>query len=167
MSALRSSKGSGGDGSGAEMLDCASPIMETPDAVDRVVALAVPEPDVRNPLPVVLVKDGTVVLSYMAFVGRRDAHVIVSFHVAFAHRFGPPGRSALASHPLAARGLKSDGAFEVKSSTWAREACGGKGKHYFFTFRDALFECVAEGFGAETIDEDADVVRLMSRRLYK
>jgi len=141
--------------------------MNSPDEVDRVVALAVPEPDVRNPLPVVLAKDGTVVLSYMAFVGRRDAHIIVSFHVAFAHRFGPPDKKNLASHPLAAHGLKPDGAFEIRASTWARESCGGKGKHYVFTFRDAVFECVAEGFGAETIDEDADVVRLMARRLYK
>ncbi len=134
---------------------------------DRVVAIPVPDPDVENPLPIVLAKDGTVVLSYAAWVGRRHAHAIVSFHRAFGHRFGPPDRAGLAAHPLAARGLKADGAFEVKDSSWTRDAHGGRGKHYAFTFRDGLFECAAEGFGSETIDEEDDVVRLMSRRLYK
>ncbi len=138
--------------------------MGAPDP-DRVAPLAIPEPDRENPLPIVLAKDGTVVLSCMSYVAGRDEHVIVAFHVAYAHRFGPPDRAALAAHPLAARGLKADGAFEVKNSSWAREA--GKGKHYAFTFRDALFECLADGYGSETIEEDADVVRLMTRRLYQ
>jgi hypothetical protein len=141
--------------------------METPDDKDRVVPIAVPDPDVDNPLPIALAKDGTVVLSYMSFFARKDVHVIVSFHTAFGHRLGPPDRRGLSAHALAARGLKRDGAFEVKNSSWARETFGGKGKHYVFTFKDATFECVAEGYGTETIDEDDDVVRLMSRRLYK
>ncbi|HEX4048859.1 MAG TPA: hypothetical protein VH309_13530 [Elusimicrobiota bacterium] len=139
----------------------------TPEDRDRAVPLAVPPPDAENPLPIVLAKDGTVVLSYMAFVARKDAHIIVSFHVAFAHRFGPPDRRGLAAHPLAARGLKPDGAFEVKDSSWSREFPGGKGRHYVFAFRDGVFECLAEGYGSETIDEDDDAVRLMARRLYK
>lgn len=141
--------------------------MDTPDENDRVVRIPIPEPDVENPLPIVLAKDGTLVLSYLAWLGRKHSHIIVTFHVAFGHRFGPPDRRGAAAHPLAARGLKPDGAFEVKDSSWARGAFGGKGRHYLFTFRDAAFECVAEGYGAETIEEDADVVRLMARRLYK
>ncbi len=141
--------------------------MNTPSDQDRVVPLAVPEPDAENPLPIVLAKDGGVVLSYMAFFARKKAHVVVSFHVAFGHRLGPPDRRGLAAHPLAARGLKPDGAFEVKDSSWVRGSFGGKGRHYVFTFRDAVFECVAEGYGSETIDEDDDVVRLMARRLYR
>lgn len=143
-----------------------SRIMIDADQQDRVVPLPIPEPDVEHPLPIVVAKDGAVVLSYMAFVARKDMHIIVTFHVAFAHRFGPPDRGALASHPLAARGLKRDGVFEVKNSSWTR-AAGVKGKHYVFTFRDATFECLAEGYGSETIEEDADVVRLMARRLYR
>lgn len=138
--------------------------MDKPDERDRVVPITVPDPDVENPLPIVLAKDGTVVLSYMAFFAGKDAHVIVSFHVAYDHRFGPPDRRGLAAHPLTARGLKPDGAFEVKGSSWAR---GGKGKHYVFTFRDAVFECLADGYGSETIDEDDDAVRQMARRLYR
>jgi hypothetical protein len=139
---------------------------ETADQ-DRVVRIPVPEPDVGNPLPVVLAKDGTVVLSYMAFMTRWRKHVLVSFHVAFGHRLAALDRAGLAAHPLSARGLKPDGAFEVKGSSWVRAAFGGRGRHYAFTFKDALFECAAEGFGSETIEEDDDVVRLMSRRLYK
>ena len=138
-----------------------------PEETDRVVEIAIPVPDADNPLPIVLAKDGTVVLSYMAYVGRRDAHIIVSFHVAFGHEFGPPDKRGLAAHPLAGRGLKPDGAFEVKGSSWVRDSFAGKGRHYVFTFKDAVFECVAEGYGSETIDENDDVVRLMSRRLYK
>lgn len=141
--------------------------MAPTDETDRVVRIPVPEPDVEHPLPIVLSKDGALVLSYMAFLVRKDAHIILTFHYAFGHRFGPPDKKGLASHPLAARGLKADGAFEVKGSTWVRDSFGGKGKHYVFTFKDATFECVAEGYGSETIDEDADVVKLMARRLYK
>ncbi|MBI3564987.1 MAG: hypothetical protein HY079_07320 [Elusimicrobia bacterium] len=137
------------------------------DEADRVVPLPLQEPDVEHPLPIVLSKDGTVVVSYLAWLGRKHSHIIVTFHPSFGHRFGPPSRLGLAAHPLAARGLKKDGVFEVKGSTLVRDSYGGKGKHYVFTFKDAMFECVAEGYGSETIDEDADVVRLMSRRLYR
>ena len=141
--------------------------MDTPETKERVVAIPVPDPDVENPLPIVLAKDGTVVLSYMSFIGRKKVHVVVSFHYAFGHRLGPPDRNALADHPLTALGLKRDGAFEVKSSAWVRDVHGGKGRHYVFTFRDATFECAAEGYGSEEIDENDDAVRVMARRLYK
>lgn len=141
--------------------------MNNSEEKDRVVAIPVPDPDVDNPLPIVLSKDGTVVLSYVAFVANKDAHIMMTFHYAFGHRFGPPDRKGLASHPLAARGLKRDGVFEVLGSSWIRDSFGGKGRHYVLTFKDVLFECAAEGYGTEKIDENDDVVRLMSRRLYK
>lgn len=141
--------------------------MEAAPDHERVVPLPIPEPDVEHPLPIVLSKDGVLVLSYMAFLANRDKNIVVTFHTAYGHRFGPPSRASLASHPLAARGLKKDGAFEVKGSAWVRDAFGGKGKHYAFTFKDALFECVADGYGSETIEEDDDAVRVMARRLYK
>ena len=36
-----------------------------------------------------------------------------------------------------------------------------------FTFRDSVFECLAEDLGVELIREDDDTVKLMARRLYK
>ncbi len=141
--------------------------MHTSADIDRVVPLPLPEPDVDHPLPIVLTKEGVTVLSYMAFLKHKDMHIVVSFHTAFGHRFGPPDRGGVAAHPLAARGLKRDGVFEVLGSSWVRDSFGGKGRHYVFTFRDAMFEVAAEGYGSETIEEDADVVRLMSRRLYR
>lgn len=118
--------------------------------------LPLPEPDAKNPLPIVLAKDGVVVLSFMSFIRRAEAHVIVTFPVAFAHRFGPRGADA----------PKGDGAWEVPGSAWAA-AFGPKAKHFVFAFKDALFECAAEGCGEEVVEEDEDTVRLMSRRLYK
>ena len=106
------------------------PLLDPPDDQDHAVQLGTPQTNFDNPLPIVLAKDGTLVLF---------------------------------SHPLAALGLKPDGAYEVKNSSWARESYGGKGRHYVFAFRDAMFECC----GSETIDEDDDAVRVMSRRLYR
>ncbi|NNN04620.1 MAG: hypothetical protein HKL90_01835 [Elusimicrobia bacterium] len=131
--------------------------MEGSEAGERTVALAVLDPDFARPLPIVLAKDGTVVLSYLARRGHKSVHILVAFHVAFAHRLLPSSVGG------PARGE----AFEVKGSAWARDVGGGKGKHYVFIFPDATFECVAEGYGSETIEEDADVVRLMARRLYR
>ena len=72
---------------------------------------------------------------------------------------------------LAERGLKAHGAFEVENSSWARalEARDGAGrkKHFVFTFRDSVFECVANDIGVELIREDDDTIKLMSKRLYK
>lgn len=134
-----------------------TPATPMTDATERLVPLPVPEPDSAGALPISLAKDGVVVLSYKAFVNRTNAHVIVTFHPAVAHRVGP----------LAGRGLKPDRAYEVENSGWARVSFGGKGTHFLFTFQDSVFECVAAGYGAETTDEDDDAVRLMARRLYK
>ncbi len=55
----------------------------------------------------------------------------------------------------------------MKDSCGRESKFGGKGRHYVFTFRDAVFGGVAEGYGLETIDENDDVVRLMARRLFR
>lgn len=115
--------------------------------------LELPEPDEDAALPIVLAKDGAVVLSYMSFVARRDACVIVSFPICFAHRFEP-------------KESKGCAAYEVKDSPWAKEA-GLKAKHFVFEFPGKTFECLAEDFGSEISDEDDDAVKLMAKRLYK
>jgi hypothetical protein len=136
------------------------------DSRDHAVALdALPPPDQGDPLPIVLAKDGAVILSYVA---GRDLTVVVTFPFCAAQLFGEPGAKSLHKHPLAERGLKPYGAFEVRDSSWARSLGGpGRGKHFIFTFRDSVFECVAGDLGVELIREDDDTVKLMARRLYK
>ena len=138
------------------------------DSRDRVVALdAVPPPESGDPLPLVLAKDGTVVLSYVA---GRDLTIIATFPSCVAQLFGMPDAKSLAKHPLALRGLRPCGAFEVQDSSWVRalESRDGpaKRKHFIFTFRDSVFECVAGDIAAELIREEDDTIKLMSRRLY-
>mgnify|MGYP001564878246 CR=1 FL=1 len=139
------------------------------DSRDRAVALDfAPPPDPGDPLPIILAKDGCVILSYVA---GRELTGTATFPACAAHRFGGPDAKSLSTHPLAERGLKANGAFEVQGSSWARSLAprGGsaKRKHFIFTFRDAVFECVANDIGVEMIREDDDTVKLMSRRLYK
>ena len=137
------------------------------DPRDRAVVLPdIPPPDPGDPLPVVLAKDGAVILSYVA---GRELTVIVTFPFCAAQLFGGPNAKSLHKHPLAERGLKAHGAFEVRDSSWARSLAdaGAKPKHFIFTFRDSVFECVAAGLGVELIREDDDTVKLMARRLYK
>lgn len=139
------------------------------DEKDRVVALKdVPRPDSRDPLPVVLAKDGSVILSYIA---GRSLTVMITFPFCAQHLFGMPGEKTLNLHPLAGRGLEPYGAYEVKDSSWVKAVkarySGETRKHFVFTFRDTVFECVAVDLGVELIREDDDTIKLMSRRLYK
>lgn len=123
-----------------------------------------PGPDAGgDPLPIVLAKDGAVILSYVA---GRELTVMATFPVCRLHLFGGPDAQSLAEHPLHGRGLKPHGAFEVRDSSWARSQ-DGRWKHFVFTFRDSLFECLANDIGVELIREDDDTIKLMSRRLYK
>lgn len=133
---------------------------------DRAVGLDLaPRPDsTGDPLPIVLAKDGAVILSYVA---GRELTVMATFPICRSHRFGEPGAGSLGTHPLAKRGLQPHGAFEVRDSAWAGSFPGGPWKHFVFTFRDSLFECVANDVGVELIREDDDTIKLMSRRLYK
>jgi len=132
---------------------------------DRAVILDLaPGPDATgDPLPIVLAKDGAVILSYVA---GRELTVMATFPVCRQHLFGGPDAKSLKEHPLWNHGLKAHGAFEVKDSSWGRSQ-DGRWKHFVFTFRDSLFECLANDIGVELIREDDDTIKLMSRRLYK
>lgn len=139
------------------------------DSRDRAVALDfAPPPDPGDPLPIILAKDGAVILSYVA---GRELTVMATFPSCIAHRFAGPEAMSLREHPLADRGLKAHGAYEVRDSSWVRSLAPRDGaarrKHFVITFRDSVFECVADDIGVEMIREDDDTVKLMSRRLYK
>lgn len=139
------------------------------DSRDKAIVLDLaPSPDSGDPLPVVLAKDGAVILSYVA---GRELTVMATFPFCAAHLFGGPKAKSIKEHPLAERGLKPHGAFEVRDSSWARSLAERDGepkrKHFVFTFRDSVFECLATDIGVELIREDDDTVKLMSKRLYK
>lgn len=139
------------------------------DSRDKAIVLDLaPPPDSGDPLPVVLAKDGAVIVSYVA---GRELTVMATFPICAAHLFGGPDAKSVGKHPLAERGLKAHGAFEVRDSSWARSLDSRDGKarlkHFIFTFRDSVFECVANDVGIELIREDDDTVKLMSKRLYK
>lgn len=141
------------------------------DARDKLSLLGIPPPDGVDPLPIVLAKDGTAVLSYVSFIARKDVCIVVTFPYCLTHRYGPP----LAGHPLEGRGLEPVSAYEVLDSSWLRalELPPDKDpnvlrwKHFLFTFKKTVFECIARDYGCEQIMEDDDTVRIMSRRLYK
>lgn len=112
--------------------------------------LKIPAPDAKEPLPIVLAKDGGLVLSYRAFVARRDQCVVVAFPRCREHRY-----EAAAGREL--------GCWEVEDSPWAKAPW----RHYVFVFPETVLECAAEGYSEELIEELGDTVRMMSKRLYR
>jgi hypothetical protein len=83
---------------------------------------------------------------------------ILAFRHPYAHQLGPPNDEAFAGHPLASRGLRPYGAFEVKRSSWVRALermnrvhsnhrpeAYLELRHFALTFHDSTFECVARG----------------------
>lgn len=120
------------------------------EAKTRLTRLPIPDPDAKEPLPIVLAKDGGLVLSYRAFVARRDQCVVIVFPGCREHKYSPRNGQEL-------------GCFEVPDSQWAK----GPAKHYVFVFPDTVLECAAEGYSEELVEELGDTVRMMSKRLYQ
>jgi hypothetical protein len=153
--------------------------MYTVDARDRVLRLPdVPQSSPGAPCPLVLASEGEVfVLYHRHFVepgwdgtttrmvsssSAGEPAAIVRFDWVTASMFGPPNDEAFAGHPLASRGLRPYGAFEVLESSWVRrlermnavhprhrpESYADR-RHFVLTFHDSVFECVARGYGCE------------------
>jgi hypothetical protein len=141
------------------------------DQRDRVVELAdVPRSDVGAPLPIVVANEHSVTVAYYLRDDPPDgaspnewSRAIVRFRHCRAHYMGAPNDEAFSGHPLAGRGLRPYGAFEVLESSWIREMerrnevhpyhRGGwlqSLRHFVLAFHDSTFECVAEGYRSET-----------------
>jgi hypothetical protein len=84
---------------------------------------------------------------------------LVSFTRQYSHMFGPPSDEAFNGHPLAPRGLRPYGVFEICHSSWIRRLERmhavdpshrpehfADSRHFVFAFHDTTFECIAEGF---------------------
>ncbi|MBF5042326.1 MULTISPECIES: hypothetical protein [Myxococcaceae] len=145
------------------------------DDRDVVVPLTdAPQSNVGAPLPHVLQSGHGFLLAY--YMHERDPHwdgsyarmvdaetnedpvALVQFDLARATYFGAPNDEAFEGHPLAARGLRPYGAYEVRDSSWIRalermnsvhRAHSPKMfenlRHFIFAFHDEVFECVARG----------------------
>jgi hypothetical protein len=150
------------------------------DDRDEIIELEdVPRSSVGAPNPMVLAGEHDVMLSFcledtsngwdgtsVRIVGidtEGEAVAVVRFKRCSAHMLGPPNDEAFGGHPLAARGLRPYGAFEIKDSSWIRRLEKMNAvhryhdksrfmrdkKHFVFSFHDTTFECVAEGFTVE------------------
>lgn len=150
------------------------------DSLDRVIELHdSPRPDFGAPLPLVVGDDLHLVLAYLvsepdpAWDGTyvtvvtpesQEALVaLIRFQWSSAHMFGPPNDEAFSGHPLAARGLRPYGIYEIRDSSWIRRLERMNSvhprhdrtrllehlRHFVFAFHDTTFECVARGFDSE------------------
>ena len=144
--------------------------MYTVDASDRVVGCAdAPLPDSGAALPFIISNEQRLLLAYMAanteagdtfsvelMTPDSQGYVaLVEFNHPRAHMFGPPNDETFSSHPLANRGLRPYGSFEVIDSSWIRQLIGMNRarhpwnpyegmRHFIFSFHDSTFECVAK-----------------------
>ena len=166
------------------------------DGQDSVSELGrVPQSSVGAPLPVVLADERRLLLAYLG-ERLRDTHggavvhvvdpstqgeavVLVEFARHRAYYHGPPNDEAFVGHPLASRGLRPYGAFEVRRSSWVRalERMNRahehhrperyeRLRHFVFAFHDSTFECVAEGYAISVhVGSLADALPEMTRRL--
>ncbi len=135
----------------------------------------VPQSSIGAPVPLVISNEHRVVLAYylddtesdwdgktvrvVGPIGSSEPLAIVRFAFCYAHMFGPPNEEAFSGHPLASRGLRPFGAYEVRHSSWIRRLermnsvhkshrpeAFWKRRHFIFTFHDSTFECVSDGF---------------------
>lgn len=88
---------------------------------------------------------------------------VVEFYQCASAKLGMPNDEAFHGHPLAGRGLRVYGAFEIVNSPWTAELAAinavhsrdrpeswSELTHFLLGFHDSTFECVARGFHVET-----------------
>ena len=154
--------------------------MHTVEKRDRIRELTdVPFPSSEAPDPLVLADEDALVVSYIPATlstgqagvpSPEEAVAIVVFRQCYASHFGQPNDEAFVSHPLADRGLRPCGAFEVENSSWVRGLeTRNRGhphhdpllfhrlRHWVWTFHDSVLECAAlsyAAFGAQDRPDD-------------
>jgi hypothetical protein len=149
------------------------------DGRDKVIELRdLPQSSVGAPCPIVLAGEHCLTVAYFlehAPPGWDETTVrvvgpdtpgepasVVRFERPVASMFGPPNDEAFSGHPLASRGLRPYGAFEVRDSSWIRRLERmnsvhpshrpehfSRYRHFILAFHDTTFECVATGYSYE------------------
>ncbi len=152
------------------------------DDRDKVIELRdLPQCSTGAPCPIVLAAEHALIVAYFVesvdpewdgtsarMVGpntRGEPAALVMFSMAKASMFGPPNDEAFTGHPLASRGLRPYGAFEVLDSSWIRvlESMNAVHpshrpehysafRHFVLSFHDTTFECVARGYSTSLVD---------------
>jgi hypothetical protein len=144
------------------------------DHQDRVVELSdLPQSSVGAPSPVVLAADHLLIVAFFVEDTPADCDgepaAAVRFERPYASYFGPPNDETFSSHPLAARGLRPYGAFEVVNSSWVRSLEKMNSvhphhrperfaalRHVVLSFHDTTFECVSAGYSYEFAEGPLD-----------
>jgi hypothetical protein len=92
-----------------------------------------------------------------------EPHAVVRFAGVRAYYHGPPNDEAFSGHPLAKRGLRPYGNYEVKESSWIerlkemnrahphhQDSRFADKRHFILSFHDTTFECVAKSYSVTT-----------------
>ena len=146
------------------------------DDQDTVVELSdLPQSSVGAPIPMIVEGERRTIVAYyvkqhdpewdcttVRVVGAdsEDELVAIVRFDAYATMFGPPNDEAFSGHPLAARGLRPYGFFEVLDSSWIRSLEKmnsvhpyhrkaeflSRYRHFVLSFHDTTLECIASGF---------------------
>ena len=166
------------------------------DERDKVIELEnVPQSSVGAPLPLVLSDEYKILLAYIVqdtppnwdgsyvrvvdSVTSGEPLALIEFSGYSSFMFGAPNDEAFEGHPLANRGLRPYGAFQIENSSWIRQLeemnsvhpyhnpeTFDRLRHFIFAFHDSTFECVATGF---TVSEHEgsleDLLSVMQSRL--
>lgn len=151
------------------------------DKQDRVVELEdLPQCSTGAPLPVIVADEHRLYVAYIVdepdpswdgtsvtVVTPESADetiALIQFVRPDAHFFGPPNDEAFSGHPLASRGLRPYGAFEVLQSSWVRilerrnrvhpyhsASAFANCRHFVLAFHDSTFECIARSYEIQLI----------------
>ena len=156
--------------------------MYSVDHKDKVVEMHdAPQSSVGAPCPMILAGEGYLYLAFFLEDSRAgwngstvrvvgedtsgEPVALVAFTHICAHFFGPPNDEAFSGHPLASRGLRPYGVFEVQDSSWIRTLERMNSvhpyhrperfaalRHFIFAFHDTTFECIAQDFSSSVLE---------------
>lgn len=156
------------------------------DDKDTVVELnEMPQSPVGAPNPVVLSAESKTIVSYyiqendLDYMNEFESIAIISFERCRSTMFGPPNDEAFSGHPLYSKGLRPYSAFIIENSSWLRNMIKMNSvhpnhnekhfkdyKHYVLSFHDSTFECIAESFSVEIVNDTiSNVINLMKEKL--
>ncbi len=90
---------------------------------------------------------------------------LVELGYCFIADFSGPNDEGLRRHPLSSKGLQAYGVYEIVNSSWLKDEVARRGldaqakhKHFFFTFHDSSFQCLAATLRGQLVPRPFDNV---------